>query len=245
MPRMFKTDRRIAPSRSLNRALMLVGSILFVGCALTAPRPLSPSEHASLLIAEYGELQVAPCTATIARLATLASTNGSTNTPQRILVLNTATPLALSPSPGLLVLSKGALLLLPTEAELFFIIAHEVGHAELGHHSSSSRATSSHFSSFKRELELAADAYALKHLLSAGYPLTAALTALQRADASAIRATSESDIFSDYPSLKERTQSLVVLSQSLLAEQHKAPLAPLERRDYQECRAALRAGNGM
>lgn len=222
--------------------LSLVGLLSLVGCTLT-PRALSPSEHAAMLIAEYGEVHVQTCATTIERLARKA-TPSEHQTP-RILVLDTETPLALSPTPGLLVLSKGMLLLLPTEAEAFFIIAHEIGHAELGHHRSSSTDIPSKSSSFIRELELAADTYALKHLLSAGYPLTAAVTALQRADVAATNGATQDGRISDYPSLNERTQSLVQLSPALLAEQRKAPLASLEHRDYQECRGALKTSSAL
>lgn len=193
-----------------------------------------------MLIAEYGEVRLEKCSAALSRLASRALVNKAPI--PRILLLDTDTPLALSPAPGLLVLSKGMLLLLPSEAEVFFIIAHELGHSELGHHSGSKSSGSIQPSSFKRELELSADAYALERLLSAGYPVTAAFTALQRAYGEALTTSPQHGPPSDYPSVNERIQSLMQHSVALLAAQREAPVGAFEHRDFQECRGELRSG---
>jgi predicted Zn-dependent protease len=238
--KMPRIGTQLIHSKSLRLACTVLAALfLLVGCT-SKNRPLSSSEHAGLLIAEYGELQLAPCAAAISRLTKLALEKENPGASSRVLLLNTASPLALSPSPGLLVLSKGMLLLLPTEAEAFFIIAHEVGHAELGHHNESQNTSLTRPVANKRELELSADTYALKRLLSSGYLLRAAISALQRVDGESILESGHYGATAAYPSVHERVQSLVQQSGALLGSQDGASAVALEHRDYQECREALR-----
>ena len=88
------------------------------------------------------------------------------------LVLESSDPLALSLGSGYVVLSKGLILNLDTEGQLFFVIAHEIAHHELGHSKITDETSP--------KLELQADAFAMKALIRAGYSATEGLSSVMK-----------------------------------------------------------------
>jgi predicted Zn-dependent protease len=218
-------------------ALASVVLLIFAGCAVPNPRSLSASEHASLFTAEYGEVTNPHCYAALVRLVGLSMS--SSRAAPRLLLVNTGSALALSPSPDLVVISRGMIELLPTEGELLFIMAHEIGHSELEHHTRSPESAFALSTRSVQEQEISADGFALARLTGAGYPATTAISALQRTYTapSNLKALASS---SEYPSLTDRTSAILhQASSNQSALLTSRPRPPIEHREYRQCRAEL------
>lgn len=102
-------------------------------------------------------------------------------TTYKIVLINSGyAPLAFTPGGKYIILSRGLVLILKTEAQLAFVISHEIGHEVLGH----TGLNSSDIAIDKNErdtIELAADKYALGLVAQAGYDPYAAIGALENA----------------------------------------------------------------
>lgn len=83
-------------------------------------------------------------------------------------VLATKQPIAASTETGQILISQGLILSLTTEAELAFILAHELSHIKLQHFEKSQSA----------EVETEADNLALISIYRAGYNIKASINAL-------------------------------------------------------------------
>ena len=95
-------------------------------------------------------------------------------------LINTKAPLALSPGAGKILISKGLITRLQSEAELAFVLAHELAHQHLGH---TRPEVTEDFelgqdSNVIRVFELEADKYALGHMALAGYDPRTSIGAL-------------------------------------------------------------------
>lgn len=95
-----------------------------------------------------------------------------------ITLLDTNEALAYSPGPGHIVLSRGMFRRLKNEAELAFVIAHELAHHVLGHHAAIHSPTEPVASSVRTALEEEADAFAVALLAVSGYDPRFASSAL-------------------------------------------------------------------
>ena len=78
---------------------------------------------------------------------------------------------------GLVLVSTGLLQICASESELAFVLAHELGHIILGHHSLAVKGIEL---SELKERELAADSFGVKALIRAGYSLGGAFSSIQR-----------------------------------------------------------------
>ncbi|MEZ4754312.1 MAG: M48 family metallopeptidase [Bdellovibrionota bacterium] len=130
--------------------------------------------------------------------------NPSTNR-YHVLVLESSDPLALSLGSGYVVLSKGLILNLSHEGELYFVLAHEIAHHELGHIDQASHSTP--------ELEIEADSFAMTSLMNAGYDPADGFSAVVN-----LMKYAAPKRAADYPSLENRIQALrnTTLSQQVL-----------------------------
>jgi Zn-dependent protease with chaperone function len=214
-------------------ALSLVSLFVtfIIGCT---PTSLGSSDSAtlSLLLAEYPVRHDATCSSVLARL--LAATTASGSEPMRIILIDSSSPMALTPQPTVIVVSTGLLRAFEAEGEAFFTMAHEAAHTELGHHRSSSIFSWLQPTLTRKEMELEADALALKRLARAGYPTSDALAALKKAYN--LSSSIEESSSSEYPLLSERVSALVP-QLALLAPRNFA--RTVGHREYQECRATL------
>lgn len=74
-------------------------------------------------------------------------------------------PMALSLGEGSLLITRGLVGALPHEAQLSFVLAHEISHVILDHH----------YTNYEFELESAADLVAIEIMLASGYDVHAAI----------------------------------------------------------------------
>ena len=86
-------------------------------------------------------------------------------------------PFARSFPAGLVLVSSSLAISSESESELAFVIAHELGHVLLGHHSEASERIN--LDELKNR-ELAADAFGAKALIRAGYAINGAYSSIQR-----------------------------------------------------------------
>lgn len=173
--------------------------------------------HTRLLIKQYGEISRSDLRAYLSyledRLSSAAMHAKSGPHPNfTFVVLNSPEPLAFSPGGGIVLFSRGLLLNMANEAELAFVLAHELAHQTLGHTKVSkdrfdleSVLPYSLHSDEPRELELQADKQALGIVAFAGYDPHYALSALQHAYRSLPTDETESKT---HPDLSTRIQAL-------------------------------------
>jgi predicted Zn-dependent protease len=212
-------------------SLLLIFITFVTGCA---PRLIAPSESEklSLLLLEYPVINEATCSSFLAKL--LAATTSSGSKPMRILLIDSVSPMALTPQPHVVVVSKGLLIAFENEGEAFFTIAHEVAHTELQHHKHPSLFGWLEPMPSRKEMELAADDLALTRLARTGYPAEDALAALTKAYN--LSPSNDPAHSSEYPLLSERIAALLPRIAELAQE--KFPRA-VSHREYQECRANM------
>lgn len=216
-------------------------SVFFLACCLflsgcSAPR-LTPAEVASRgaaqtneLVRRYGAVTDRGAEAYVAGIVTrlLSSYPGelAPGAPPRVVILTTLDPVAVSPGNGAIIVSRGLLLRLSTEAELAFIIAHELAHEMLGHTEVSDRSPES-----RRALEFAADRFGLGLMAVAGYdprPAVQALAELQRM----------TDLWNDDPNYPDFVNRLAGLQTAILTSNWQPP-GTIDRRDFHKLHAVL------
>lgn len=148
------------------------------------------------------------------------------------LLLNTSTVFALSLANGSIMISKGLFLRLSNEAELAFVIAHELAHTYLNHFQKGDFKNSRKIREI--EYELAADKQALKTVVSAGYEPRAAVGALSKAYSSS---PSWADSKQDQEEfLKMRSQAVI----RAIKRSNRRTLALTDHRDFRKISALLR-----
>lgn len=153
-------------------------------------------------------------------------------------LLNTRKPLAYSPGPGHIVLSSGMLLRLQNEAELAFVVAHEMAHQVLGHHAEleaegSAEITALHSDTKRSSLEEEADLFAVGLLAVSGYDPRYATTALLNAYGK----TALDGQPQGYPELQHRQQQV----QDAIARANWRPPGTVTRREFEKIRRMLLA----
>lgn len=138
-----------------------------------------------------------------------------------------------TPGGGFILLSKPLIASLQTEAELAFVVAHELSHLVLGH-----RTSDAGNPKIQPELERAADSYALGLIAVAGYDPRVASNALLRAAPHGALTMSKADMSKAYPSLQERVQAL----QAQLEQSGWRPPGTIDRREFQLVRKEIMLG---
>lgn len=142
-------------------------------------------------------------------------------------------PMAYAPGNGSVIISKGLARILPREAELAFVIAHEIAHERLFHPFKLQNETlAENRATLERSLEIEADKYALGIVASAGYDPRAAfdaLTALHGHDFFEVGSV-------NYPSLSERHHAV----KETIEKSGWEPPGTIDRREYQKFRLALK-----
>jgi len=159
---------------------------------------------------------------------------GDTSSDQfEITVLNSTTPLAYSPGGGLILVSKGLVWALQSEAELAFVIGHEMAHQYLNHTTFDEHEYEKNvYSQRQQALEYEADEFALGMMALAGYDPRAAVSGL----INAYRRAGASKHSSTHPQLEQRIDAI----SELIKEAKWTPPGTLNRRDFREFRFRLK-----
>jgi len=144
----------------------------------------------------------------------------------RVVLLRTLEPIAVAPGNKTLIVSRGLMLQLSNEAELAFILAHELAHELLAHPLERDRSPEN-----RRALELAADRLGLGLVAVAGYdprPAVQALAHLQRMN----------DLWSTDPNYPDFVNRLAGLQTAIYSSQWQPP-GTIDRRDFHKLHAVL------
>ena len=156
----------------------------------------------------------------------------------QIQILATRMPIAVSPGGGFILLSRGLLESLVSEAELAFVLSHELGHEQLGH---LAMLAGQHADSAElQRYELAADHYGAGLMALAGYDPRAAAAGLihsYRALARTLNAPLEAATAPAYPALDQRVAAL----QDYVAASGWQPPGIVDRRDFRVFQLRLRS----
>ena len=146
-----------------------------------------------------------------------------------IVLLNTRYPIAASAGGGVVMISKGVVNALQNEAELAFILAHEMSHQYLNHRPP---AIDGFFPEMDEKIELEADRLAAAAMSVAGYDPRYAITALKNTYHYAGSLISEKK---DYPSLEKRVKEI----SSLISSSGWQPPGTVNRREFVDFRKSL------
>lgn len=151
--------------------------------------------------------------------------NNGTPSPFTIEILRTSLTLAVSPAADTIAISSGLLINCTNEAQLSFILAHEIAHHQLGH---VARLLDGEISaSDSRDMELAADRRALLLMLRAGINPIGSLDALQRFHDKVMLADER------YPTFPERLENVREMLKQL------PQIGALDSREFRKLRERL------
>lgn len=215
--------------------------LAFVACSQARPNLSLGREEAllqtQLLLSKYGECSNAPIRSYLsyleARLAKAAERGGVLSTANfSFKLLDTLEPVAFSPGGGVLLFSRGLLLNLSNEAELAFVLAHELAHQTLGHTQLLAQSKGEPAAPDLQKLELAADHQALGITALAGYDPHFAVNAVLHA----YRAAGIGDTpSSSHPDLQTRINTI----RAAIDQAQWQPPGTVNRWEFQHLRLAL------
>lgn len=164
------------------------------------------------------------------RLVNALPSSAKSAPPYHFVLLNSTDPLAYSPGGGQILFSKGLVRSLRSEAELAFVLSHELAHQQLGH--SKLLAGDGDLDGVeKKDLELQADRYAVGLMAKAGYDPRYAISAIDHAYGTHFYEIG----VADYPPALTRT---VAIHEQILASGWMPP-GTADRRDFRKFRAWL------
>lgn len=151
----------------------------------------------------------------------------------RIILLGTDEILAFSPGSGYIVISQGIIGAIGNEAQLAFIVAHEIAHQELGH-----ILLRTYHGRERADLERAADRLAIGIAALAGYDPYAAITAIPEiSDLLAHNNSTDATGAADYPTAEQRIDAL----RQLVDDSRWQPPGTVNRREFALLKARLDA----
>lgn len=153
--------------------------------------------------------------------------------PQRVVLLDGREPWAASIGGGTVVLSRGMLLAVRSEAELAFVVAHELAHGMLGHHDTLPPSPSESIWHVDPALEQAADARAVQLLAQAGFDPRASISALQSVIA---RSTSAQD-----RNARVAVHDRIAALAQVILRSHWSPHLGSEGREFRQLQQLMRS----
>jgi len=157
----------------------------------------------------------------------------------RILLLSSDTPIAFAPGDGLVFISRGLVLSLRNEAELAFVVSHELSHQLLGHTSldlSTKNPWPPLEDTLYKEIELEADRYALGLVAIAGYDPNYSINALLNS----YRAAHIAQASETHPELEARIRAI----RASIAESGWSPPGTVNRWGFNQLRLELQSVHG-
>jgi predicted Zn-dependent protease len=179
--------------RSWGLSGFLSGVIVLAGCSLNDHQPALSNREAEVLVARYGEIRSPEIRNYLNSIVTKLLSH--TPYPVQVKLLNTKNSIAASSGNGEILLSRGFIVTLDSEAELAFVLAHELAHQLLRHNFSAQEGEHT------QEEELQADQEALTLMGRAGFETRASLPLLAR--------VAKERPQSDYPTRLTRISSLL------------------------------------
>lgn len=220
---------------------ILIFSCLLSGCSSSHRSAGEEFRDSTLqtadLIRQYGIYQSAPADQFLSYLTARITLNDPDRRPYRIVLLKTHLPLAYSPGGGRILISRGIIAATQTEAELAFILAHEIAHQALAHTSIPISAYSeAGLEPVFREVEFEADNRALGLVGLAGYDPRSAARALMNV----YRAGGVARSSNTHPELEERVQTIF----DLIDDSRWRPPGTVNRREFVKFRKGVIAGRG-
>jgi predicted Zn-dependent protease len=218
---------------SRSTSLVLIVGITGILSSCSSQKVL-PSESAfqrahielNSLVEHHGKLETPLSRDYLKYLASRLALNSKSTGIFNITLLRSAEPLAYSPGGRQLVLSRGMVSATRSEAELAFVIAHEMSHELLGHLAQVDRhLPSGSQSSDRKALEIEADRHALQLLTLAGYDPRASAHGLFNVYEAARLSRSNTT----HPEVEERVR--IMLHDVLLSRWR--PPGTIDRREFQ------------
>ena len=165
------------------------------------------------------------------KLAALAS-----ESPFTFILLNTELPMAFCPGGHFILVSKGLAARFENEAELAFVLSHELAHQYLEHPSENvDEFKNSESSSRRKNLEIEADKFGAGLMAVAGYDPRYSISSLIHA----YGRSSNSTLTEDYPELNDR----ITFLRNQIALSGWRPPGTVDRRAFQQFRRRLIAEN--
>ena len=230
---------------SENSNLSFLGLLLFLiffnaACSPSLKQPGQQSSEAilraSFFVEKYGQIignkQKEYIENLKARIQNPLHRIGKAGANFQVILLNSKQPMAFSTGGHIILISKGLVKVLNSEAQLAFVLAHEMSHVLLGHEKDTPENTSKERDYHTSELELEADAFAVVILISAGYDPREAVNALTRSYQAMDQRFAE---HSGYPDLDAR-RSIII---EKIKETNWRPPGTVDRRDFQDFRKSL------
>lgn len=150
----------------------------------------------------------------------------------KFILVNSAEPLAFSPGGGFVLFSRGLVTSLSNEAELAFVLAHELAHEYLGHNRVDLDSYSEHeMPQRQRQMEIEADEFAIGLVALAGYdPRLASFSLLK-----AYRSLPSNESAPEYPDLNSRLDHV----RAKIESSGWMPPGTIDRRDFRAFRQTL------
>lgn len=207
--------------------LLFLLLVLLPGCATHQPLSIDQYREGLLrskqLVATYGQFENSFVRGyfdnLVERMQSALRRQNEVTVDYKVILLATSHPMALSAGGGFVLFSKGLVLSLGSEAELAFILAHEIAHQRLGHLDNLIDKEDQ-----RPDLELAADRYAVPLMALAGYDPRMALSALHNA----YNVGASWGHSGNYPDLDKRVEAV----KSQIIRSHWQPPGTVNRRDF-------------
>lgn len=244
---LLKIESTFAPMRISRIFLICCHLLLLNACSA---RLIDPQEeeasallHVRILTRTYGELNTPfyrDYLDYLEKRLSFAAAAGDKQmlVPYRFVLLNSPEPFAFSPGGGYVLISKGLILSLRSEAELAFVLSHELSHQRLGHTANYNPELDYHElvpnlnrANWQKEAESEADLSALGIMAFAGYDPNAAVGALLNA----YKVGGEKGENETHPKLDSR---IYAVRQAIEDSAWKPP-GTLDRRAFQKLRRTL------
>lgn len=180
------SKHRVSSAIYVKSCLLITFCCFLSSCSATDPEAVAKINRNSALklaalFQQYGEINTPKSRAYLSGVA--ARLQHVLKEEQQVLVkiLNSSEALAFAPDHRYLLISRALIKRLNDEAELAFILAHELAHIKLNHLNDPEYLSCRYQSFCAKELEFAADRYALGIIAMAGYNPYAAINALTHA----------------------------------------------------------------
>ena len=221
-------------SKKFRWSFLALACILSAACSLENEVELTPAQieaaQVEEMVQKFKEVQGAPFDDFLQTLTRRLSANlpPGRRIPFSFKLLKSSKAFAVASPTAMVAFSSGLVLRLDNEAELAFVLSHEISHGMLGHFRIN---TASLSDEERRKFELEADKNALGLMALAGYdPRTATMAVKRICEAQGNDGQAE-----NYPSMQERMLQI----ESVIRASGWRPPGIVDRRDFRVFKSAL------